>query len=139
MRALDARLSLSQLLDAVETVENSGMLMVDFPDPTGESEMAFDWLHTVGLLNRLSFINKLTNPVQGESAGIWDPDDFRTRWQLFTPERSVNFFSLLFFNGDILENHYQLSEGAFNSQRERNRRISATAAYLLSLPQFQKQ
>ena len=139
VRALDARLSLSQLLDATATIQNSGMLMIDFPDPTGESEMAFDWLHTVGLLNRLSFINKLANPVQGESAGIWNPDDFRTRWQLFTPERSVNFFSLLFFNGDILENHYQLSEGAFNSQRERNRRISATAAYLLSLPQFQKQ
>ena len=139
VRALDARLSLSQLLDAVETVENSGMLMVDFPDPTGESEMAFDWLHTVGLLNRLSFINKLANPVEGESAGSWDPNDLRLRWQLFTPERAVKFFSLLFFNGDILENHHELSEGAFNSQRERNRRISATAAYLLSLPQFQKQ
>ena len=113
--------------------------MIDFPDPTGESEMAFDWLHTVGLLNRLKFINDLANPIEGNSAGIWDPNGIRLRWQLFTPERTAKFFSLLFFNGDILENHHELSEGAFNSQRERNRRISATAAYLLSLPQFQKQ
>jgi len=42
-------------------------------------------------------------------------------------------------NGDMLENHHELCEEAFNSQRERNRRVSATAAFMLSLPQFQKQ
>ena len=139
VRALGASLTLPQLLDATETIENAGMVMVDFPDPTGESEMGFDWMHTVGLLNRLKFINDLANPLAGDSAGTWDPNDFRLRWQLFTPERTVKFFTLLFFNGDIIENHRALSEGAFNSQRERNRRISATAAFLLSLPQFQKQ
>ena len=139
VRALGASLTLPQLLDATETIENAGMVMVDFPDPTGESEMGFDWMHTVGLLNRLEFINDLANPLAGDSAGTWDPNDFRLRWQLFTPERTVKFFTLLFFNGDIIENHRALSESAFNSQRERNRRISATAAFLLSLPQFQKQ
>ena len=139
VRALNASLTTAELIDASDTIQKAGMQMVDFPDPTGESEMAFDWMHTVGLLERLRFINDLANPVQGESAGTWDPNDLRLRWQLFTPERTVNFFKLLFLNGDMIENHHGLCEEAFNSQRERNRRVSATAAFMLSLPQFQKQ
>ena len=113
--------------------------MVDFPDPTGESELGFDWMHTVGLLERLRVINDLANPIQGESAGTWDPNAFRLRWRLFTPERTVNFFKLLLLNGDMLENHHELCEEAFNSQRERNRRVSTAAACVLSRPQCQKQ
>ncbi len=139
VRALDADLTPSQMLNAARTVREAGMEMIDFPDPTGESELGFDWMHTVGLLERLKFINSLAHPVAASVAGSWDPDGFRTRWDLSSARRTVDFFALLFLNGDILQGHRDLAESVFETEPGSRGRVQATAAYVLSLPQFQKQ
>ena len=69
LRALDVQMNGQDLFGMVSDIEAAGMEQFQFADPTGESEMGFDWMHTVGLLERLKFINSLAHPVAASAAG----------------------------------------------------------------------
>ncbi|MBI4605349.1 MAG: DUF1800 family protein [Planctomycetes bacterium] len=116
----------------------AGMELFNFSDPTGESELGFDWMHTIGLLERLKYLNRAANPVsQQESRLVWSPGAFQERWGLDTPQRLIELFALLLHGGDILEEHGRLALDAYQSAA--GNKALAAVAYLLSLPQFQKQ
>ena len=68
LRALGAELSLQNLIGTVSAIEAAGMEQFQFSDQNGESEMGFDWMHTVGLLERLKFANHAANPPQRSDA-----------------------------------------------------------------------
>ena len=138
----------------VRDVQSAGMELFNFSDPTGESELGFDWMHTIGLLERLKFLNNSANPEDisqniftTDLRFLWDPFTARTRWELDTAERVVDFLILLAHNGDVLSGHrdlaveyYQQAEGAVvDSFDLETRKFLATLAYVLSLPQYQKE
>jgi hypothetical protein len=129
------------------------MDLFNFSDPTGESELGFDWMHTIGLLERLKFLNNSANPedvsqnfFNTDLRFIWDPNDFPSRWELDTAERAVDFLVLLAHNGDVLNEHRALAV-EFYEQTVVDpgdpladfRKFMATVAYVLSLPQYQKE
>ena len=96
-------------------------------------------MHTVGLLERLKYINRGVQPPRNaDSRFDWDPDGLRQQYGLSTAERTVDFLNLMIHGGDILENQRELAIEAFSAAPFADR-VSATAAFLLSLPQFQKQ
>jgi uncharacterized protein (DUF1800 family) len=138
---------------AVRDIQSAGMDLFNFSDPTGESELGFDWMHTIGLLERLKFLNNSANPedvsqnfFNTDLRFIWDPNDFPSRWELDTAERAVDFLVLLAHNGDVLNEHRALAV-EFYEQTVVDpgdpladfRKFMATVAYVLSLPQYQKE
>jgi uncharacterized protein (DUF1800 family) len=141
LRAVRGQPSSQQLLLTAEDLVFAGMEHFNFSDPTGESELGFDWMHTVGLLERLKYVNRVANPASAQEArAVWAPGDFRARWGLADAARTVDFFALLLFGGDILDNQRALAEAAYNSAAGfGDARIRPAVAYLLSLPQFEKQ
>jgi uncharacterized protein (DUF1800 family) len=138
IRALEGSPTNSQLTAAAGDLLLAGMELFDFGDPTGESELAADWMHTTGLLERLKYLNRAANPAApGEARLLWSPGTFRTRWQLDTPEKVIDYFLLLLLNGDVPASHRELAIGAFWSAPRNN--VEAAVGYILSLPEFQKQ
>ena len=56
------------------------MELFEFADPTGESELAFDWMHTTGLLERLKYLNRAANPEKSQESRLaWSPEDFEAQ------------------------------------------------------------
>ena len=140
LRALDAELSLQNLIGTVANIEDAGMEQFQFSDPTGESEMGFDWLHTVGLLERLKFANLAANPPQRSDArGDWAPGELMGRWRLTNADSVVHYFSLLLFGGDVLEAQKELAGSTYAAGNNPENRMRYAVSYLLSLPAFQKQ
>ena len=133
-------------------IEGSGMQLFNFGDPTGESELGFDWVHTIGMLGRLRFVNQAVNPTANNQRrfhnanGVaWSPTgagSFDERWR-FTfsgAKNAVDFFSLLIHNGDISQEEKALAEKAYlRGGANKNLRLRAVIAYLLSMPGFEKQ
>ena len=140
------------------------MQLIDFGDPTGESEFGFDWMHTVGLLGRLQYVNRATNWASGQprtlynlhtgsvlnpnSLTLWLPsgaNSLESRWNLSQgnlvekTDRAVDFFSLLFHNGDITDAEKDLSKVAYLEGGGNANRLRYVVSYMLSLPAFQKQ
>jgi hypothetical protein len=137
-RALDGESSLTELFSITEDLRQAGMDLFDFPDPTGESELGFDWVHTLGVLERLKLASRGANPGSAaERRFTWDPERFRSRWRLDSAERAVDFLSALLLGGEILEAHRRLAIGVHASAA--GDPLAATAAFLASLPEFQKQ
>lgn len=129
------------LATAVELV-GAGMELWDFSDPTGESEFGFDWMHTVGLLERLKYLNRATNPqdLNTDFRFFYDPFIRQTDWGLTDAELSVDFFSLLFLGGDLLSEQRTLAIDAYDNPTAGSlTEVTSAIAFLLSLPQFQKQ
>jgi len=141
LRGLDARPTSNQFGVAAEDLRRAGLEMFDFADPTGESELGFDWMHTVGLLERLKYVNRVANPATAaDTRAVWNPGSFRTRWALSDAAKSVDFFTLLLAGGDVLDEHRELAEIAYaDAPATNDARLRAAVAYLLSLPQFEKQ
>jgi len=140
LRAMDLEVSNQNLVGMVNDIETAGMEQFQFSDPTGESEMGFDWMHTVGLLERLKFVNRVANPPQPrESRGNWNPRDLITRWRLTNDERVTDYFSLLLFGGDVLEAQKELAKNRYEEGDNPENRMRYAVSYLLSLPPFQKQ
>jgi len=138
LRGLGATLTVAQLGLAAEDIRAAGMEMFDFSDPTGESEFGFDWMHTVGLLERLKYVYRAANPATGrESRATWVPRSFSQRWALDGADRTVRFFTTLLLAGDILDNHHALAVAEYDASEESP--IRSAVAFLLALPQFQKQ
>jgi len=130
----------------VRDIQSAGMDLFNFSDPTGESELGFDWMHTIGLLERLKFLNNAANPgnLGTDLRFYWDPDDFPTRWELDTAERAADFLILLAHNGDVLSEHRDLAVEYYQQTVEGPpldalSKFAATTAYVLSLPQYQKE
>ena len=97
-----------------------------------------DWMDTIGLLERLKYLNRSANPATpGDARFTWSPLDFQARWQLDTPEKAIDFFTLLLLDGDVLENHRALALDTY--VKAPANKIPATLGFLLSLPQFEKQ
>jgi uncharacterized protein (DUF1800 family) len=139
-RALNGSYNLQLLLLAMQDIRLAGMELFDFSDPTGESELGFDWMHTIGLLERLKYVNRAANAATPQELRLlWSPLEFLSRWGLDGEERAADFFSLLFFGQDILENQRSLALEAWRQQSDRNRRIPAMVAFFLSLPEFEQQ
>ncbi len=139
VRALDAAIDTDALLTTTNDLVLAGQELFNFADPTGESELGFDWMHTVGLLERLKYVNRAANPATiAERRVTWNPNGLRSRWNLTTGERTVDFLNLLLHSGDVLPEQRELALEVYGSVSA-FRRIPATTAFLLSLPQFQKQ
>ena len=80
-------LSVQQLLLAAGDLTLAGMDLFNFSDPTGESELGFDWMHTIGLLERLKYLNRGANPVANRDRRfIWSPTRYTLRWGVDSPE-----------------------------------------------------
>ena len=139
MRALKATPSINHMRDIAKDLSLSGMELFDFPDPTGESELGFDWVHTVGLLGRLQLLNRGVNPATGSDERFdWTPTNFQGRWGLTDAEHTVEFFTEILYGGDILETHKNLATNAYSSAIVGSQ-TKAAVAFLVSLPQFHKQ
>jgi len=138
IRALGGDPTNAQLLATAGDLDLAGMELFQFADPTGESELGVDWMHTTGLLERLKYLNRAANPERsGESRLPWSPEDFETRYRLDSPGRSVEFFVDLLLAGDVLPEHRLLAlDTHLSASRNKTR---ALVSFLLSLPQFQKQ
>jgi uncharacterized protein (DUF1800 family) len=135
-RALDGTMNETLLLRTVEDLSLAGMELFHFSDPTGESELGFDWMHTVGLLERLKYLNRGAQPLNADQARFyWSPGAKIARWGLTTAESIVDYYTLLLYNGDILPNQTELALAELAASRT----VTAAVAFLLSLPQFQKQ
>ena len=140
LRALGMEMSAQNLVGMVSDIEAAGMEQFQFSDPTGESEMGFDWLHTVGLLERFKFANRAANPLEPrDSRGNWNPGDLMSRWRLTSADSVVNYFSLLLFGGNVLEAQKQLAGETYTAGNNPENRMRYAVSYLLSLPPFQKQ
>jgi len=140
LRALDTEMSTQNLVGMVADIEAAGMEQFQFSDPTGESEMGFDWLHTVGLLERLKFANLAANPPQPRDArGDWNPGDLMSRWRLTNAGSVIDYFTLLLFGGDLLEPQKELAGSTYTAGNNPENRMRYAVSYLLSLPAFQKQ
>jgi len=141
IRGTNAPLNLNQLYLTMLDMRLAGMEHFLFADPTGESELGFDWMHTVGLLERLKYVNRAINPATAnESRAVFDPAVHRDAWSLSNAAQTVEFYTLQLLGGDILENQRLLAERAFATGGiTSDVRARAALAYLLSLPQFQKQ
>jgi uncharacterized protein (DUF1800 family) len=138
IRALEGRPTNAQFTTAAGDLLLAGMELFDFVDPTGESELAADWMHTTGLLERLKFLNRAANPADADEARLeWSPESFRRRWGLDTPEKVIDYFLLLLLNGDVPPSHRELAVSAFWSAP--GNKVEAAVGYILSLPEFQKQ
>lgn len=140
MRALEAGARVVRSADWPQIMDDlirSGMELFDFPDPTGESEFGFDWVHTIGFLERIKFLTRSAFPG-GEARFLWAAGLFRNGWGLTDAELTVDYFVELLFGGDILPEQRLLAEDAYLDST-RGREIYTTVAFLLSLPQFQKQ
>jgi len=138
MRALGGAPTNAQLLATAGDLDLAGMDLFEFADPTGESELGVDWMHTTGLLERLKYLNRAANPERSQESRLaWSPEDFETRYRLDSPGRSVEFFAALLLAGDVLPEHRLLAlETHLRATRSKSR---ALVGFLLSLPQFQKQ
>ncbi len=138
LRSLEATLSSEQLIQTARDLADAGMEMFDFGAPTGESELGFDWIHTVGLLERIKYLNRGAYP-ESESARRfdWDPRRFMSRWRPAGAEETVDLLSLLLLGGDLLDEQRQLAVQTFEANAADP--VRAAVAFLLSLPQFQKQ
>ena len=140
LRALDTEMSTQNLVGMVADIEAAGMEQFQFSDPTGESEMGFDWLHTVGLLERLKFANLAANPPQPRDArGDWNPGDLMSRWRLTNAGSVIDYFTLLLFGGDLMEPQKELAGSTYTAGNNPENRMRYAVSYLLSLPAFQKQ
>ncbi len=138
IRALDGTYGLDQVLATINDITLAGMELFNFSDPTGESELGFDWMDTISLLERLKYVNRAANPASSqETRLLWDPQSFQTRWDLDSATETVDFLSLLLLNNDLLPSHRELAIEAYNQAA--SDKFEAAAAYVLSLPQFQKQ
>jgi len=134
IRLLDGEVDEELLRASVRDIHSAGMELFRFADPTGESELAIDNMHTVGLLERLRFIN---GGIRGTTADTkrfrWDFPAILVEWGLDRPEDVIDFYTVLAFGGTISEGHKALAaELSFLPSTEQ-------VAFLLSLPQFQKQ
>ena len=140
LRALDVDVVSQDLVGMVGDIETAGMEQFEFSDPTGESELGFDWLHTVGLLERFKFVNRVANPpTPRDSRGSWNPRNLINRWRLTNDDSVVNYFNLLLFGGDLLLPHQTLSKASYGNGNNPENRMRYAVSYLLSLPPFQKQ
>lgn len=139
MRALNADPTVEHVRDITEDLVFTGMELFDFPDPTGESEFGFDWVHTVGILGRLQLLNNGINPERNADERFdWRPADFESRWGLTDATTTVEFFAEIAFGGDVLAAQRELAILSYRSALEGSEAVEAVA-FLLSLPQFQKQ
>ncbi len=140
VRALDGSFrSYREFSNTVNSIQLSGMNLFLFGDPTGESELGFDWMHTVGLLERLKFVQRGANPdANNRRTFSWNSSALRTRFQLIEAERTVDFLNLLILNGDLLSAHRDLAIEQYQ-QANAGAQVQAVTSFLLSLPQFQKQ
>ena len=140
LRALDVEVGNQALVGMVGDIESAGMEQFEFSDPTGESELGFDWMHTVGLLERFKFVNRVANPpTPREARGSWSPRGLINRWRLTNDDSVVKYFSLLLFGGDLLIPHEELSKESYDEGNNAENRMRYAVSYLLSLPPFQKQ
>ena len=138
VRALDGRWQRDQVLDAGRDLSLAGMELFNFGDPTGESELGYDWMHTIGMLERLKYLNRGASPVNpNETSFAWNPFALRSRWDLDTAERTVDLLTQIALGGDVQASHRQLAIAAYNGSPAN--RLRATSAFVLSLPDFQKQ
>lgn len=138
-RILDGTLGLDHLLFATLEIGSMGQELYDFADPTGESDRGDKVMHTVGLLERLKYVNRAANPATGgDIRMLWDPITLEADYQLDNSQRAVDFLSLLIHNGDVLNNHRSLAFDAYDAAADGFFKITTTAAFLLSLPDFEK-
>ena len=139
VRALNGQIPANRIANVAAELTFAGQELFSFADPTGESELATDWMHTIGLLERLKFVNRAANPATGaESRVSWDMVGFLRRWTLDSNERVADFFTLLLLGGDVLHEQRELALEAAEASST-TRRVQALVAFLLSLPRFQKQ
>lgn len=134
IRLLDGEVDEELLRASIQDIHSAGMELFRFPDPTGESELAIDNMHTVGLLERLRFINGGIRGTTAETKRfIWDFPGVLVKWGLDRPEHVIDFYTVLALGGAISEAHSALAaELSFLPSTEQ-------VAFILSLPQFQKQ
>ena len=138
-RILDGTLSLDYLLLATLDIGFMGQELYDFADPTGESDRGDKVMHTVGLLERLKYVNRSANPeTSADIRMLWDPIALQTDWQLDDALTTVDFLRLLINNDDTLNNQRALAFDAYNASAEGFLKIAGTAAFLMSLPDFEK-
>ena len=138
MRALDGEISNGDVIALTHGLARAGMEFFDFADPTGESELATDWVHTVGLLERLRFLILAGGNRPEDRPFRWDSTRLGVRWGLQSAEDAVDYLALLFYGGELLAPHRRLAEEAYR-RADGGGSFEATAAFLLSLPAFQTQ
>ncbi len=139
VRALDGGLSVNDGIRASRELTLAGMELFEFADPTGESELGFDWMHTIGLLERLKYLSRGIHPGSpADRRFVWNPLSFQRQWALDSGERVVEFFALLLHGQALPVEHREL---ALEIYREAGAvdRVRAVTAFLASLPQFQLQ
>jgi len=138
LRVLSATATDAQLKLATQEMSNAGMDLFRFPDPTGESELGFDWLHTIGLLERIKWISRGANPeIPDQRRFSWSPLSFTQRYRLSSRERLADFFIRLIHPGGIPENDRLLALKTYDEAP--SAKTEAMVAFLLSIPSAMKQ
>jgi hypothetical protein len=131
-RILNAELTDAQLKQATADMDLAGMELFDFADPTGESELGIDWMHTIGMLERLKWIGRGINPeTPAERRFAWPASSFVARYQLKTAAEIAGFFIQLIHPEGILENDRALALDAY--QRAAANKVEAMVSFLLSI------
>ena len=138
LRILHATASDRQLEQAVREMSYAGMDLFRFPDPTGESELGFDGLDTVGLLERIKWINRGVNPQSPDQRRFtWSPLSFTQRYSLLSRESVADFFVRLLHPEGLPENERLLALQAYDESPAAA--VQAMVAFLLSIPRAMKQ
>ena len=136
VRILDGTMNANQLRQATVDINLAGMELYRFADPTGESELGFDWMHTVGLLERLKFLNRGAKPTSnGERRFQWTFVPAVLTWGIGSAADAVDYYQWLIHAGELLPQHTQLATEASGDAID----VPGIVAFLLSLPQFQQQ
>jgi len=138
LRVLHATVSDSQLKQAVQDMSYAGMDLFHYPNPSGESELGFDWLDTVGLLERIKWINRGANPASPDQRRFsWSPLSFTERYELSSRESLADFFIRLLHPEGLAENERLLALEAYDESP--GTAVQAMVAFLLSIAPAMKQ
>jgi hypothetical protein len=126
------------LINTIGNLEVAGQELYEFGDPTGESVLGFDLMHTVALLERLRFIGRAVNPPSDEETRlVWNPEGFVAAFGLTTAEKTVSLFVDVILGGEVLANQRLLAVQAYETA-DPGSEVLDTVEFIMSLPQFQK-
>ncbi len=132
LRILNAAPTDAQLKVSAADMAAAGMDMFQFGDPTGESELGFDWMHTIGLLERLKWISRGGNPERvADRRFDWSPAPFAQTYGLGGRDEIADFFIQLIHPQGILSADRSLAIQAFDDAL--SRKLEAMVTFLLSI------
>ncbi len=132
LRVLNAAATDVQLKVATADIAAAGMDMFQFGDPTGESELGFDWMHTIGLLERLKWISRGGIPERASDRRFeWSAASFIQRYGLTERDEIADFFIQLIHPQGVLDADRSLALQAFDAAP--SRKLEAMVTFLLSI------